>query len=95
MREYEIMVIVDQDADDQQVEGVVERITQVITEGGGEVTGVDRWGRRKLAYEINHKGEGIYVVVGLRASNETVAELERVLSLADEVVRFKLTRKAA
>jgi small subunit ribosomal protein S6 len=95
MRDYEIVVIVDESAEDGQVEGVVERITQILTQGGGEIVRVDRWGKRKLAYEINRKTEGIYVVVEFRADSEAVDELERVLSLADEVVRFKVVRKAA
>ncbi len=89
------MVIVDEDADDPQVEAVIERITQILTEGGGEVAGVDRWGKRKLAYEIDRKTEGIYLVITFQADSEAVAELERVLALADEVIRFKVVRKAA
>ncbi len=95
MRDYEIMVIVDESADDQQVDGVVDRITQVLAEGGGEVVGVDRWGKRKFAYEIDHKTEGVYLIVSFRAESEAVGELERVLSLADDVVRFKVVRRAA
>jgi small subunit ribosomal protein S6 len=95
MREYEIMVIVDQDADDKVVDGVVDRITQVLTEGGGEVAGVDRWGKRKLAYEIDHKTEGHYLLITFTAEPSALPELERVLSLADEVVRFKVATKAA
>lgn len=94
MTEYEIMVVVDQDAEGS-LEGVVDRVTQIITEGGGEVTGVDRWGKRKLAYEINHKHEGFYLVIAFRSGPEPLAELERVLQLADEVVRAKVVRKAA
>jgi small subunit ribosomal protein S6 len=94
MTEYEIMVIVDQDAEDS-LEGVVDRITQILTEGGGEVVGVDRWGKRRFAYEINHKQEGFYLLITFRSGPEPMAELERVLQLADEVVRHKVTRKAA
>jgi small subunit ribosomal protein S6 len=94
MTEYEIMVIVDRDAEDS-LEGVVDRVTKILTEGGGEVTGVERWGKRKFAYEINHKNEGFYLLFGFKAEAEPVAELERVLLLADEIVRFKVVRKAA
>jgi len=94
MRDYEIMVIVDQTAEDK-LEAVVDRITRIVTEAGGEVANVDRWGKRKLAYEIDHKTEGFYLVITFNAEGEGLAELDRTLSLADEVVRHKVMRKAA
>lgn len=95
MREYEVMAIVDPDADEQQIGGVVDRITGILSERGGEVSSVDRWGRRKLAYEINRKSEGIYVLVKFKSEAAALTELDRVLTLADEVLRFKIVRKAA
>jgi small subunit ribosomal protein S6 len=95
LREYEVMAIVDPDADEQQIAGVVDRITGILSERGGEVSSVDRWGRRKLAYEINRKTEGIYVLVTFKSEAEALTELDRVLTLADEVLRFKIIRKAA
>jgi small subunit ribosomal protein S6 len=95
LREYEIMAILDPEADEQTVAGVVDRITQILSEREGEVSNVDRWGRRKLAYEINRKSEGNYVLVVFKSEPEALAELDRVLNLADEVIRFKIIRKAA
>ena len=95
MREYEIMVIVDGSAEEAQVEGVVKRITEILTTGGGEVSNVDRWGKRRFAYEIDHKTEGVYLVVQFTAESETLGELERVLSLADEVIRHKVMSRVA
>lgn len=95
MREYEIMVIVDGSAEEAQVEGVVDRITEILTQGGGEMSGVDRWGKRRFAYEIDHKTEGVYLVIQFKAETELVNELERVLSLADEVIRHKVMSRAA
>lgn len=95
MREYEIMAILDPEADEQTVAGVVDRITKILSEREGEVSNVDRWGRRKLAYEINRKSEGNYVLVVVKSEPEALAELDRVLNLADEVIRFKIIRKAA
>ncbi len=89
------MAIVDPDADEQQIGGVVDRITGILSERGGEVSSVDRWGRRKLAYEINRKAEGIYVLVTFKSEAGALTELDRVLTLADEVLRFKIVRKAA
>jgi len=95
LRDYEIMAILDPEADEQTVAGVVDRITQILSDREGEVANVDRWGRRKLAYEINRKSEGNYVLIVFKSEPEALAELDRVLNLADEVIRFKIIRKAA
>jgi small subunit ribosomal protein S6 len=89
------MVILDPEADEQQVGSVVDRITEILSAPGGEVSGVDRWGRRKLAFEIDRKAEGFYVVIRFTGESEALAELDRVLALADEVMRFKIVRAAA
>lgn len=89
------MAILDPEADEQTVAGVVDRITKILSEREGEVSNVDRWGRRKLAYEINRKSEGNYVLIVFKSEPEALAELDRVLNLADEVIRFKIIRKAA
>ena len=90
MREYEIMLILPADADESVVSTAVDRIAKVVTPTGGEVGKIDRWGRRRLAYEIAHQTEGYYVVVRLTAEPATAAELERPLNLADEIVRHKV-----
>lgn len=90
MRQYEIMLILPPDADERIVGTVTERITQVIGSGGGRVGNVDRWGRRRLAYEIDRRTEGFYVVVECVADPSSMRELDRVLALADDVVRFKV-----
>lgn len=90
MREYEIMFILPADADEALVGTAVDRITKVISTSGGEVGKIDRWGRRRFAYEIAHQTEGYYVVVRFTAEPTTAAELERTLNLADEIVRHKV-----
>jgi small subunit ribosomal protein S6 len=89
------MVILDPEADEAQVGSVVDRITKILSEHGGEVGSVDRWGRRRLAFEIDRKTEGFYLVVQFTGDSPALAELDRVLSLADEVLRFKIVRSAA
>jgi small subunit ribosomal protein S6 len=89
------MVILDPEADEAAVNGIADRITGILSEHGGEVSSVDRWGRRKLAFEIERKTEGYYLVVAFSAESDALAELDRVLSLADEVIRFKVVRLAA
>jgi small subunit ribosomal protein S6 len=91
MRSYEILLILPADADDKVVQSVTDRITGVVSGSGGEITKVDRWGKRRFAYELDKLTEGFYLVVQMQADPESLKELDRVLSLADEVIRFKVT----
>ncbi len=84
------MLILPAEADESVVGAAVERITRIVAEGGGEVGKIDRWGRRRFAFEIAGRGEGYYVVVEFTADPSVIGELERSLHLADEVVRFKV-----
>ena len=95
MRDYEVMVVFDPDVEEQSVSGILDRVTTFLTEHGGEVRNVDRWGKRKLAYEINHKSEGTYALIEFALEPAPLVELERTLSLADEVIRHKVIKKAA
>ena len=96
MRKYEAMLILPPEADDKVVQGVADRISQVIEErGGGKIGSVNKWGKRRLAFEIRRHSEGFYVVVEFEAEPEAVKELDRVLALADDVVRFKVVVRAA
>jgi small subunit ribosomal protein S6 len=89
------MLILPAEADESVVSSVLDRITTVVSEAGGEVGDVDRWGRKRLAYEIDKQTEGYYVVARFTADPASQRELERVLTLADEVVRFKVVQRAA
>jgi small subunit ribosomal protein S6 len=95
LREYELMIIVDPDADESALNGVVDRVSGLITGRDGEVKKVDRWGRRRLTFEIDHRTEGQYVVIRFQAEPEAVEQLERALHLADEVIRHKIVKRAA
>jgi small subunit ribosomal protein S6 len=90
LRGYEIMLILSAEADESVVATAVDRITKVVSESGGEVSNVDRWGRRRFAYELQHLTEGYYVVVNFTAEPTVQAELDRVLNLADEIIRHKV-----
>jgi small subunit ribosomal protein S6 len=95
MREYEIMLILPPEAEEAVVDGVTERITGILAKSGGEVGQVDKWGRRRLAYEIARNGEGYYMVIRFRSEPDAILELERQLSLADDVLRFKVVLRQA
>ncbi len=90
MREYEVMLILPAEADEQVVSTAIDRITKVISTDGGEVGTIDRWGRRRFAFEIDHQNEGYYVVANFTADPAVQPELDRVLNLADEVIRHKV-----
>jgi len=89
------MLILPAEADESVLGQAVERITKVVSEGGGAVGNIDRWGRKRLAFEIAKQNEGYYVVVDFTAEPSVIAELERTLHLADEVLRFKVVVKGA
>lgn len=92
MRPYEVMVIFDTGAEAPAIQAVVERVLETIESAGGTPGTVDRWGRRPFAYEVKHRREGYYVLVEFGGEVQTVHEVERVLSLADEVLRHKVIR---
>lgn len=92
MRPYEVMVIFDTGAEPPAIQAVVERVLETIQSTGGTPGAVDRWGRRPFAYEVKHRREGYYVLVGFGGEVRTVDELDRLLSLADEVLRHKVVR---
>jgi small subunit ribosomal protein S6 len=84
------MLILPPEADESVVSGALDRITRVVSESGGALGKVDRWGRRRLAFEIERLTEGYYVVVEFTADPGVITELDRTLHLADEVLRFKV-----
>jgi small subunit ribosomal protein S6 len=92
MRPYEVMIIFDAGLEEETIRAVLDRATEALTARGGTVLRVDRWGRRRFAYELKHRLEGYYVVMELSADPAAMAEMDRVLSLADEVLRHKVIR---
>jgi small subunit ribosomal protein S6 len=92
MRAYELMVIIDPSLDDQAIGAVVDNGIQQIQNAGGRIAGVDRWGRRRLAYEINRKTEGYYAVLQVVGESSALEGLDRSFHLADEVMRHKIIR---
>ena len=90
LREYECMFILPAEADEATVSTAVDRIAKTIAPTGGKVDSVDRWGRRRFAYEIGRQHEGYYVVVRFEAEPSVQSELDHTLKLADEVIRHKI-----
>ena len=92
MRPYEVMVIFDPDTEERSIQPTLERHLAVITKGGGTVDSLDIWGRRRLAYEIRKKPEGIYAVINLTANPADVKELDRQFTINESVMRTKVMR---
>ena len=92
MRRYEMMIILDPGLEENTIQHSLDQFLMVIRDGGGSVDKVDVWGRRRLAYDIDHKSEGIYAVIDMNAEPDTVRELDRQLSLNEAVLRTKVLR---
>ena len=92
MRKYEVMVILDPDLEEKTVAPSLDTYLNVVKKDGGSVNKVDIWGRRRLAYEIDKKSEGIYAVLDVTCNPEAIAELDRQLNLNESVMRTKVTR---
>lgn len=90
MRPYEVMIIFDPTLEDDAVRTEVDRATELIRTRGGEPGRVERWGKRRLAYEIRRHREGSYVVLEAQAEPATMADLDRALTLTDGVLRHKV-----
>ena len=90
--QYELMVILDPEIDERTVAPNLEKFLKVITKDGGTIDNVDIWGRRRLAYEIQKKSEGIYAVVNFTATSEATHELDRQLKLDERIMRTKILR---
>lgn len=92
MHQYELMVILDPEIDERTVAPSLDKFLNVIRNDGGTIEKVDIWGRRRLAYEINKKSEGIYAVVDFTANSDATVELDRQLKLSEAVMRTKVLR---
>ena len=92
MRPYEVMVILDAGLEEDAIRSVIDRTTELIRSRGGNPGTVDRWGRRRFAYELKHRWEGYYVLIRADAEPSVMIELDRFLHLADEVLRHKVVR---
>jgi small subunit ribosomal protein S6 len=92
MNNYEVLYILNSEQDDEVIAGQADKFSNLVTANGGEVVSVDKWGRRRLAYPINFKNEGYYVLMNIKAGSDLPAELERNFRISDEVVRYIVVR---
>lgn len=92
MRRYEMMVIISDTLDDEAATAVFDRVKDTVTKQGGQLVDEAYWGKRRLAYEIAKRDHGYYGVLDFEGTTEGVAEVERLLGLSDDIVRFKTVR---
>lgn len=90
MRNYELVFIIQPDLDETGVKGIVEKVQGWITEAGGTVAKIDNWGKKRLAYQINKRREGQYVLFELQMPPAFSGELERNMRFLEPVMRFSI-----
>jgi len=88
MRKYETVIVLVPEMEEQDQKSFIERVSGIVSENGGVVEKVDNWGKKKLAYPIRKKEEGIYICINYQADGERVKELERVLRVSENVLRY-------
>ena len=94
MNEYEILLLLDPELPEERQTEVLARVRELVEKGGGDVGRHDEWGRRKLAYEIDKKGEGAYHLLQVSCAPDTLDEVSRVLKIDDGVMRHMATRRS-
>jgi small subunit ribosomal protein S6 len=92
VRPYELVVVLNPNLEEEPLEALITKLQEIITSRGGELVKTDKWGKRKLAYEIDGLTEGFYVVIDFQGEVAAAAELERVIKITDAVLRHLLTR---
>jgi len=93
VRKYEMMLVLKPELDDEAVSGVIQRFTDTVRELGGNAQEPEKWGKRKLAYEIAHYSEGFYVVLQFEAEPNVPHELDRMARISEDILRHLLVSK--
>jgi len=92
VRSYEALYIVHPDLSDEEVAPITEKYKKVVEDQSGEVEGINRWEKRRLAYEVKGQREGIYVLMNFKSEAKAAAELDRLLKIGDDVLRHIIVR---
>jgi small subunit ribosomal protein S6 len=93
VRNYEAMYILKTDLEEEAINTVIARFEDVVKNNNGEVVKTDRWGKRRLAYEVDGKSDGFYVLMTFKSEKEATQELERLLRLSDDIIRHLVIKK--
>ncbi|MBQ3165894.1 MAG: 30S ribosomal protein S6 [Clostridia bacterium] len=95
MTKYEMLYILNAELNDEAKEAIIAKFEQLVKDNGGEVEGIDKWGNKKLAYAINYKTEGYYVLMNFTSDPSFVKELDRVAGINENVLRRLITKRNA
>jgi small subunit ribosomal protein S6 len=93
MKAYELLYIIRPDLDEEATTALVDRLSGLVASNGGDNLTVEKWGKRRLAYEINDYKEGQYILMNFEGEGRTSQEIERVMKISDDVIRFLTVRK--
>ena len=93
MNKYEILYIISADEAEEKREELIKKFASFVESKGGVVNGIDKWGMKKLAYEINFKSEGYYVLMNFELAGEEVDSLKKIMTINESVVRLQIVRK--
>lgn len=93
MRDYETLFIIDPEFDSDATKELIEKFKGVIEGNGGQVTGIDEWGKRRLAYPVQHRKEGYYVLINFKAEPKAAQDLERVFKITTGLLRYLIVNK--
>ena len=91
MRSYEVMLAINPQLEDEELDSLLDKLKKLITHAKGKITKTDKWGKRKLAYEIKDFTEATYVVLNFKSDAKIISEFERVVKLEERVIRYLLT----
>ena len=95
MNQYEVLYVITPELEEEAMRGTIEKFSGIITANGGEIEKIDEWGKRHLAYPIDYKNEGYYVLVNFLAMPEFPRELERNFKIDENIIRFMVVRRDA
>jgi small subunit ribosomal protein S6 len=93
LRKYEVVYVIRPDLDEEGTTAVIDRFTDLVTTQGGEVVKIDKWGKRRLAFEVKDFRDGFYVVMHMDAEPKVADELDRVFKISDSIIRFIIVRE--
>jgi len=93
LRQYELMCILNPDLEESRIDEIVNRFQEIVKNNGGEVQGVDKWGKKRLAYPIKRFHDGYYVVMNFKGNNELLKELDRIVKITEENLRHIIVRR--
>ena len=92
MTKYEMLYILDSALTDEEKEGIIKRLEDLVSKNGGVVEKTERWGNKKLQYPINYKSEGYYVLTTFEAEKTLVVEIKRIVGITDGIIRRLITK---